>query len=339
MADIKKQHFNIQPPRNSTKSVYAYLLIHPDWLKGSPGKVEGQELGGHADDTPEENAAWYTERLKNLNLIEVRGRIKLAGDTSAQTEEAAQSVDEEQEQVVSAEPTQETTDEGGGAGEDRKQYGVPRYIRLADGRVIDTRTCTVPKNSFFSCGKCGHPQDFRTSVQSTNRSAPVSPNAIQGYCPTCDAEGRIYGGRFFAEITASDSHRLNSAEVEWARRRDGDLSAYWPRETIPDTYMTHQANFALPKQGYTHWWKMFNARQLLVAFIAAEDSSNESRCSCQDVRHQALGGIATVFRNQCMFSFWHPRSRPLCTIFSATQITLQKTTTVEVTPFGQLRRG
>ena len=321
MADIKKQHFNIQPPRNSTKSVYAYLLIHPDWLKGSPGKVEGQELGGHADDTPEENAAWYTERLKNLNLIEVRGRIKLAGDTSAQTEEAAQSVDEEQEQVVSAEPTQETTDEGGGAGEDRKQYGVPRYIRLADGRVIDTRTSTVPKNSFFSCGKCGHPQDFRTSVQSTNRSAPVSPNAIQGYCPTCDSEGRIYGGRFFSEITASDSHRLNWAEVEWACRRDADLSAYWPRETIPDTYMTHQANFALPKQGYTHWWKMFNSRQLLV-HSSLMKTINESDAA-QDVKHQALGGTQQYLRNQCMFSFWH-RGRDHFALISAIQITLQK---------------
>ena len=181
MADIKKQHFNIQPPRNSTKSVYAYLLIHPDWLKGSPGKLEGEELGGDADATPEQNAAWYAERLKNLKLVEVRGRIKLAEDTSARTEEAAQSIREEQ--IVSVEPPEETTEEGGGAGEDRKQYGVPHYIRLADGRAIDTRTSTVPKNSFFSCGKCGHPQDFRTSVQSTTRSAPMAPYAMSGILP------------------------------------------------------------------------------------------------------------------------------------------------------------
>ena len=57
MADIKKQHFNIQPPRNSTKSVYTYLLIHPDWLKGSPGNVDGHELGGHADASPENNGS------------------------------------------------------------------------------------------------------------------------------------------------------------------------------------------------------------------------------------------------------------------------------------------
>ena len=38
--------------------------------------------------------------------------------------------------------------------------------------------------------------------------------------------------------------------------------------------MTHQANFALPKQGYTHWWKMFNPRQLLVHAALAEDGSD-----------------------------------------------------------------
>ena len=52
---------------------------------------------------------------------------------------------------------------------------------------------------------------------------------------------------------------LAAAEREWYARRDADLQDYWPREELPHTYMTHHANFALPKQGYTHWWKMFNA--------------------------------------------------------------------------------
>lgn len=299
MADIKKKHFNIQPPRNSTKSVYAYLLIHPDWIKGSPGKVDSSELGGHADATPEENAAWYAERLKNLKFVEIRGRIKLAEDTSAPADHPAETVAEEQ---AAPEATDEAAEEGGEATEDRKQYGIPRYVRLADGRVIDTRTSTVPKNSFFSCGKCGHPQDFRTSVQSTGRSAPVSPYAIQGYCPTCDEDSYIYGGRFFAEVGKADFDRLNSAEIEWARRREADLSAFWPRETIPDTYMTHQANFALPKQGYTHWWKMFNARQLLIHCQLIKSATEEPN---EPVRFQVLGAIQQYLRMQNMFVIWH----------------------------------
>jgi hypothetical protein len=202
MADIKKKDFGIQPPRNSTKSVFTYLLIHPDWLKGSPGSIGGHDLGGHADATPEENAAWYAERLKSLKLIEVRGRIKLADDTSTPGDQPPEVVVDE---VVAVDETEEATEEAGGAGEDRKLYGIPRYIRLADGSVIDTRTSTVPKNSFFTCGKCGHPQDFRTSVQDTKRSAPVAPYAVQCYCPTCDSEGYIYGGRFFAELYSARS--------------------------------------------------------------------------------------------------------------------------------------
>ena len=97
MADIKKKHFNIQPPRNGTKSVYAYLLIHPEWLRGSPGDFGEQVLGGHADATPEANAKWYGERLKNLKLVEVRGRIKLGEDTSGHPEDPARNFKEEQD--------------------------------------------------------------------------------------------------------------------------------------------------------------------------------------------------------------------------------------------------
>ena len=45
-SEIDKKHLKIEPPRNSTKPVYSYLLIDPDWLNGSPGIVNGAELGG-----------------------------------------------------------------------------------------------------------------------------------------------------------------------------------------------------------------------------------------------------------------------------------------------------
>lgn len=128
VSEIKKKHFNIQPPRNGTKSVYAYLLIHPDWLKGSPGKIDGQLLGGHADATPEENAAWYAERLKNLNLVEVRGRIKLAEDTSANAEAERHGGRSLRHPPVGNALRGVPADEGGEVSEDRKQYGIPRYI-------------------------------------------------------------------------------------------------------------------------------------------------------------------------------------------------------------------
>ena len=79
---IDKRHLKIEPPRNSMKSVYSYLMIHPDWLKGSPGAIDGQELGGYSDAPVESTARWYEERRQSLKLIEVRGQIKLSDDTS-----------------------------------------------------------------------------------------------------------------------------------------------------------------------------------------------------------------------------------------------------------------
>ena len=39
---IDKKHLRIEPGRNGTKPVYCYLLVHPDWLKGSPSVLHGR---------------------------------------------------------------------------------------------------------------------------------------------------------------------------------------------------------------------------------------------------------------------------------------------------------
>ncbi|RLB66053.1 MAG: hypothetical protein DRH04_09870 [Deltaproteobacteria bacterium] len=65
----KKKDFNIK-----RKFVQMYLLIHPDWLKGSQGFENGKEFGGYAGAPAEDTAKWYKKRLENLSLIEVRGK-------------------------------------------------------------------------------------------------------------------------------------------------------------------------------------------------------------------------------------------------------------------------
>jgi len=58
------------------KKIDFTLLVHPDWLKGSPGKdVDGNWFGGSVTDAPKATAAWNAERAKNLKLIEVRGKL------------------------------------------------------------------------------------------------------------------------------------------------------------------------------------------------------------------------------------------------------------------------
>src|SRR5262249_16994256 len=155
-------------------------------------------------------------------------------------------------------------DEGVEAADDRKLYGIPRLIRLADGREIDTRKGTVPQKSTFSCQRCGMQSDLLTAVKESNdchktqgaqpqitecssslplelnyRTAPMAPYAIQGYCPCCDKNGEVYGGRFFSRVQPADLQRIVSAEKDWHHRSRSDLAEYWPKQSIPHGLETH----------------------------------------------------------------------------------------------------
>ncbi len=58
------------------KSIEATLLVHPNWLIGSPAHAaDGTAFGGSVDDSPEATAAWNIERATQLKLIEVRGKL------------------------------------------------------------------------------------------------------------------------------------------------------------------------------------------------------------------------------------------------------------------------
>jgi putative DNA methylase len=332
-AGIDKKHLKIQPPRNSTKHVYNYLLIDPDWLKGAMGVLNGTLLGGYAEATVEATNLWYEQRLENLRFIEVRGRIKLAEDPSRLGITDAGTVRVDPEEPLGEEDKGEETGEV-----DRKEYGLPRFITLLHGRQIDTQrgtARTVKKQLHFTCGHCGLEQPFNETLEKVGHAAPIAVYATQGYCPDCDVEGRIYGGRFFVELGERGRRRLVAAEREWNSRRDLDLANFWPREEIPYSYMTHHANFALPKQGYTHWWKMFNSRQLL---LLSELLRAIVRCEVAEVRDQALGAFQQYLRNQNMFCIYDVGYDKLAPFFSNPNYA-PKARSIENTSFSTLGRG
>lgn len=314
--EIDKKHLGILPKGVSKKPVYCTLLIDPEWLKGSPGEIDGKELGGYADAPVEATDAWYRQRLVNLRLIEVRGVAGAAkpagnGESSGDTDEPGDTL-------------------------------LPPAITLQNGREINTRAETIARkangkewDSHFVCGACGTPQDFREAVQRTGRTAPVAPYSLQVYDVARDAEARPYGGRFFKAPDARDASHLVAAECEWVNRRDADLNGHWPREELPRTYMTHQANFALPEQGYTHWYKMFNSRQLSVhaAMLKASMAG-----ASQAVREQALGCIQQYLRNQNGFAIWNIAADKLEPFFSNSNYA-PKDRFVENSVFGALGRG
>src|SRR6218665_2043901 len=163
---------------------------------------------------------------------------------------------------------------------------------------------TVPKKSHYACSACGTVQDVLTSIKATGKTGPVAAYVVQGYAPKRDAAGKPYGGRFFAAYDVPRARQYDAAFAEWEARKDADLKDYWPRSELPYGFMTHMNNGGIPNHGYTHWWTMFNPRQLLgnALLLKAITTVGDYDWS---VREYVLGAFQNYARNQNMFSFWH----------------------------------
>jgi DNA modification methylase len=180
---------------------------------------------------------------------------------------------------------------------------LPDTITLSDGMLIDTQKGTVSRKAHFICALCGRENNTLESVKSTGYTAPVAPYALQCHCPQCEAEGYNYGGRYFKSLDEYDVKRLTEAEREWVERAENELSDYWPRQKIQDAYMMRANGGVNNGWGYTHWWKMFNPRQLLVHTQLLK-SITEIKDISLDAREQALGAWQEYSRHNSMFCFW-----------------------------------
>ena len=225
-ADMDKKHLGILPERNGKKPVYCTLLIDPAWLAGSPGVAEdGTELGGYIDAPVEATEKWYRERLKNLRLIEARGTV---GEASA---------------------------------EEGQSQTLPETIALPSGKILHTSFGTMPADGEFVCQACGQRNAALAAAEATGKVLPEFPYAIQAYEPDRDDGQRPYGGRFFRAPTESDIQKVLEACRDWATQGSTTLSGFWPTSGIPYGNRTHVRD-PIFRHGYTHWSRMFNARQL-----------------------------------------------------------------------------
>ncbi len=204
------------------------------------------------------------------------------------------------------------------------------------GATLRTDAGSLGSQGVYTCGACGTAQRFMEAVQKTAKTAPTSPFVIQGYCPSCALDGVSYNGRFFAAMKQPAA--FDAAEKEWQVRRDDDLADFWPRGEIPYGHMTHQRQ-PLPQHGYTHWWKMFNPRQLLVhsQLMGAVIGTKPGRYSWA-VREFVLGAFQQYLRNQNMFCFWNPQRDTPEPMFSSNNYH-PKATVIENAVFPDLGRG
>jgi putative DNA methylase len=200
-------------------------------------------------------------------------------------------------------------------------------IRLLEvrGALPDEVTCpdtaitfapdkgTVPKKSHYACSACGTAQDVLTSIRTTGKTGPMAAYAVQGYAPKRDADAKLYSGRFFAAFDAAHARQYDLAYAEWDERKEGDLKDYWPRSAIPigDEIGPHDVE----GHHFTHWWKMFNSRQLLVHAQILKSIVSVGVYEW-DVREFVLGAFQQYLRCNNTFSIWHKTNGQISASFS-----------------------
>jgi len=163
---------------------------------------------------------------------------------------------------------------------------------------------TVPKKSHYACAACGTVQDVLTTIKASGKTGPMAAYAVQGYAPKRDAAGKPYSGRFFAAYDAKHARQFDTAFAEWEERKDADLREFWPRSELPYGFMTHHLQGGVPNHGFTHWWTMFNPRQLLVHAQLLKAIAEVGGYDWA-VREYVLGAFQNYLRNQCVLAFWH----------------------------------
>ena len=294
-----------------SKKVELALIVDPEWLAGSAGyDPSGKEYGGAMQDDASSSARWNSNRAKAAALIELRGTV------------LHQRTDKKSGLVKAIKDWPDTI-----------QHPVSgNEIRVGDAGG------NVPKRSTFECAACGRGQDVMKTMRAYGKGGQVAGYAIQCYSPRLAEQGVAYNGRFFAPFGEAAARRYSAACAEWEVRRDTDLAPWWPRSEMPYGFMTAIANSDIRKNyGFTHWWTMFNPRQLLGHALLLKSIMTSGEHSFS-VREFVLGAFQQYLRNQNMFSFWHLSFDKLAPALSNSNFH-PKTNVVEVGVFSPMGYG
>lgn len=245
--------------KGKNKSVDLSLLVHPQWMAGTPRQdANGHDFGGSAKDEVTDTILWNEERAKQLRLLEVRGTL----------------------------PDEVTCPE--------------THVTFPTGKEGGT----VPKKSTFTCQADGKENDVLDAIKASGKTGPMAGYAIQAFSPSRKDISAPYGGRYFLPFDQRACRQYNSALVEWDSRKDTDLAKYWPRSALAYGFMTHHLQGGVPNHGFTHWWTMFNPRQLFSLALLLKAISEVGSYS-DTAREYVLGAFQNFLRNQNSLSFWH----------------------------------
>ena len=192
-------------------------------------------------------------------------------------------------------------EETGDEADDRKLYGLPRFLTLADGRRMDTRRGTIPKQSHFACGACGMSQDIRESVEATEQGAPVAVY-IAGILPARvtqrDAFTAAGSSPHWLEMTAAADCRCGTRMARPAGHRPAGLLA--ARRVAAYLY-DPPCELRLAETGLHALVEDVQRPAATCSLPIAAMCIKWQGMTASDVRHQALGAIQQYLRNQNMF--------------------------------------
>ena len=109
----------------------------------------------------------------------------------------------------------------------------------------------------FRCPHCGYVETHLDAVTRLGGPIPARMYGLEYYCPTCDARG-------YKRADESDHRLFEEAKAEYEALKDALL---FPRQHIP----TDGRSDPRPvNHGYTHFWHLFNPRQLICLSLLLE---------------------------------------------------------------------
>jgi adenine-specific DNA methylase len=135
------------------------------------------------------------------------------------------------------------------------------HVFSLEQEEVQTVTCPCCDTTFdpakgvsgygkFTCSQCGMEDTHLNAVARRGGALPLKMFGLEYYCPTCESRG-------FKAVDEEDRERYEEIKAQFEAERDYLL---FPRQAIP----TKGRSDPRPvNHGYTHFWQMFNERQLL----------------------------------------------------------------------------
>lgn len=142
----------------------------------------------------------------------------------------------------------------------------------------------VSRRGVFRCLTCGTDHRIVDVVSTLGHALDMQLHALEGYCQHC--------GRFFKRVDEGDLALWERAREEFARRRD---TLRIPSQAIPTAGRSDPRPV---NHGYTHFWHMFNERQLLSLSLLLE---HILRISDQNIREFLLLAFSDCLGTNNMF--------------------------------------